>query len=78
MKVGVCGIACERCPRMQNATCPSGEAGCRPKLNPFCKISSCAFEKGVDLCFNCPSFPCELTKGGPIAYGYCLYLANKG
>lgn len=34
MRGGVCGITCERCPRMQKGVCPSGGAGCRPRDNP--------------------------------------------
>jgi hypothetical protein len=50
MKIGVCGIACEKCPRRTNKTCPNGETGCIPKENPFCKIAACVFAKGVQLC----------------------------
>jgi hypothetical protein len=32
-----------------------------------CGIAACAFEKGVSLCFECPEFPCETIKSGPIA-----------
>jgi hypothetical protein len=78
MRIGVCGIACEKCPRQVRHQCPNGDAGCRPKSNPFCKIATCAFEKGVSLCFECAEFPCETTKSGPIAYGYCRYIAMKG
>jgi hypothetical protein len=76
MKISVCGIACEKCPRMTKGTCPSGEAGCRPKNNPYCKISTCAYNKNISLCFECPEFPCETTKQGPIDYEYCRYLAG--
>jgi len=77
MKVGVCGIACERCPRMAQDECPSGKQGCKPKQNQFCKISTCAFTRGVELCFACSEFPCETTKEGPIAYGYCQFISGK-
>ena len=77
MRIGVCGIACEKCPRMTAKTCPNGESGCTPKQNAFCKISTCAFEKGMSLCFECSSFPCEMTKSGPVNYGYCEYLTGK-
>jgi len=77
MKIGVCGIACEKCPRMVQKKCPSGEQGCVPKDNKFCKISTCAFTKGVRLCFECQDFPCEMTKTGPINYGYCSYISGK-
>lgn len=78
MRIGVCGIACEMCPRMRRGVCPSGEDGCRPKDNPFCKVATCAHGKGVDLCFECPEFPCETTKEGPINYEYCRYIAGNG
>ena len=77
MKIGVCGIACEKCPKMKNKSCPNKEEGCKPKNNPFCKISKCAYEKHASLCFECHDFPCETTKSGPISYGYCQYLSGK-
>jgi len=77
VKVGVCGIACEKCPRMVKGACPNGDVGCVPKENRFCKIATCAFRKGVKLCFECTEFPCETTKERPIAYGYCQYISGK-
>jgi hypothetical protein len=77
VKVGVCGVACEKCPRMVRGACPSGEAGCRPRESPFCKVATCAHRRGVELCFRCPEFPCETTRLGPIDYGYCTYIAGK-
>jgi hypothetical protein len=77
MKIGVCGIACEKCPRMTSATCPSYPEGCRPKENKFCAIATCAHQKGVQLCFECAEFPCETSKSGPVSFGYCQYLAGK-
>jgi len=77
MKIGVCGIACEKCPRMVKGTCPAGDQGCVPRENKFCKICTCAHEKGVRLCFECKDFPCETTKSGPINYGYCTFLAGR-
>jgi hypothetical protein len=77
LKIGVCGIACEMCPRMIRGTCPNGVEGCVAKENPFCQISSCAYSKGVKLCFACSYFPCETTKSGPVSYNYCKYIADK-
>lgn len=34
MKIGVCGIACEVCPKMVKGTCPNGEQGCVAKQEP--------------------------------------------
>lgn len=77
MRIGVCGIACEVCPRMTKGICPNKETGCEPKENKFCKIASCAHKKGVRYCFSCKSFPCETTKDGPISFGYCQYIGGR-
>ena len=62
---------------MTRGECPNGETGCTPRQNDFCRICSCAFEKGVKLCFECDKFPCDLFREGPISYGFCQYLAGK-
>jgi hypothetical protein len=77
MRIGVCGIACEVCPKMAKGSCPNGEAGCTPRSNKFCRICTCAFERGVRYCFECGAFPCETTKLGPVSFGYCQYLAGE-
>lgn len=77
MRAGVCGVACEFCPRMVKGDCPNGVNGCVPRENRFCKICTCAFEKGVNRCFECADFPCANTRSGPIAYDYCGYIAGK-
>jgi hypothetical protein len=77
MKIAVCGIACEACPRMARGICPNGDAGCKPRENKFCAIATCAFRKGVARCFACAEFPCETTKQGPLSYGYCQYISGK-
>ncbi len=76
MRIGVCGIACEKCPKMTKGECPNGEAGCVPRENNLCKICTCGFKKGVRFCFECSEFPCELTREGPISYGFCQYLSG--
>jgi hypothetical protein len=78
VKIGVCGIACEICPKMTAGKCPNGENGCGPKENKFCKIASCAYGRGVEHCFGCKEFPCETTTMGPISFGYCQYISGKG
>jgi len=61
LKIGVCGLVCEECPKYVKKECP----GCRP--NEFCPLPECAKEKSVDLCFNCEEFPCKLNyEKGPI------------
>jgi len=77
LRIGVCGIACEKCPRMSMGRCPNGPQGCVPKENRFCAISTCAHHRGASFCFECPEFPCTTTKQGPIAYGYCQFISGK-
>jgi len=67
VRIGVCGVACEKCPRMVAGACPSRDVGCVPKENKSCAIATCAFRKGVKLCFECEELPCETTKTGPIS-----------
>ena len=62
MRIGVCGIACEKCPRMVKGICPNGEKGCEPRESKFCKVASCALKRGVRMCFECSEFPCETSK----------------
>jgi hypothetical protein len=78
IKIGVCGIACEACPRMTKGMCPHGTQGCTPQMNEMCAVATCAFKKGVRLCFECPEFPCDTTKKGPISYGYCEFISGRG
>lgn len=77
MKISVCGIACQKCPKMQKALCPNGISGCIPALTGPCKIKHCAFHKKVRTCFECKEFPCSLTKEGPISLGFCNYIAGS-
>ena len=77
MRIGVFGIAYERCLRMVADKHPSGKRVCILKENRFCKISTCAFNKGVKICFECPDFPCETNKQGPIDFGYCMFISGK-
>jgi hypothetical protein len=76
IRIGVCGVGCEVCPKRTSGKCPNGESGCVPRTNPFCAICTCAYTKGITHCFQCPEFPCETTKQGPISYGYCQYIAG--
>ncbi len=78
MKIGVCGIACEKCPMMVKGKCPNGERGCTPKENRMCQVATCAYRKGLRLCFECSEFPCETTKLGPIKHGFCQFIAGEG
>lgn len=48
-----------------------GEAnceGCRDGVSklPGCGIAQCIKEKGVDFCFECPSFPCDKADFEPL------------
>ncbi len=46
------------------------DSGCKADIaeNPEddrCKIRQCCFQKGLDLCNECPEFPCDLLKSNP-------------
>jgi len=75
---GVCGLACEICPRPDKGKCLCGETTCTAgtdpravdKLKEFeanignpCPVLKCAIEKGVDYCFRCDEFPCKIHDG---------------
>ena len=77
MRIGVCGVACEICPKMNACACPNGETGCLPRENRFCAICACAHQRGVRYCFACSEFPCAKTAQGPISLGFCQHLAGK-
>lgn len=54
MKISVCSVYCERCPKFVKGQC----SGC--SANPVCKIPQCAERKKVEFCFDCKEFPCKL------------------
>ena len=64
--IAPCGMNCMVCyvHLKKKKPCP----GCRqqddatPEHCRKCKIKDCAFEKGVDLCIECISFPCSVIK----------------
>jgi len=46
------------------------DSGCKADIakNPEddrCKIRQCCSGKGLDLCFECPEFPCDLLESNP-------------
>lgn len=46
------------------------DSGCKADIadNPEddrCNIRQCCYQKGFDLCCECPSFPCNLLKNNP-------------
>ncbi|NIQ07697.1 MAG: DUF3795 domain-containing protein, partial [Candidatus Korarchaeota archaeon] len=46
------------------------DSGCKADIaeNPEedrCKIRQCCHQKGLDLCCECPSFPCDMLKNNP-------------
>ena len=69
----VCGLACEVCGFPDRSLCPVDRCGpgtnpeAPAKLEKFkaamghpCLILECAINKGVDHCFRCDEFPCEI------------------
>jgi len=72
LKIGVCGLACGKCPMYIKKECQ----GCRP--NEACPLPKCAQEKGIAFCFECKEFPCKLSyEKGPIVSGLLDYWKSK-
>ena len=67
MRIGVCGIACEKCPRMQKGSCPNGTAGCVARENNFCQICNCAPPKALNSALNAKSSPVKPPSKDPSA-----------
>ncbi|MFH1289276.1 MAG: DUF3795 domain-containing protein [Patescibacteria group bacterium] len=71
-KIGVCGLICSKCPLFVAAEC----SGCKP--NEVCPLPNCSKKKGVELCFKCKEFPCNLSyKKGPIVKELLDYFKEK-
>jgi hypothetical protein len=64
--VGVCGLDCGLCPRYYTAG-PSRCPGCAgpdfPNKHPSCSFITCCVKKrGLEVCGECPDFPCAKFK----------------
>ena len=51
----LCGLNCGLCTMRIGGHCPSCGQGNRP-----CKVARCAVARGVEYCFECPEYPCQL------------------
>ena len=51
----LCGLNCGLCTMRIGGHCPGCGQGNRP-----CKVARCAMERGVEYCFECPEYPCEI------------------
>ena len=61
-----CGMNCAVCYAhlRTRRTCPGcrGPEESQPAYCRRCQISACAIQRGIDFCFECQSFPCNLIK----------------
>ena len=57
-----CGIECEQCDYREKFKCP----GCRKAEGKIfwgeCELAKCSMAKGIDFCYECGEFPCDLLK----------------
>ena len=51
----LCGLNCGLCTMRLGGHCPGCGQGNRP-----CKVARCAMQRGVEYCFECPDYPCEI------------------
>ena len=61
-----CGMNCAVCYAhlRKKKTCPGcrGEENNQPAYCRRCRIRDCAFRRGINFCFECTSFPCNIIK----------------
>jgi len=63
-----------------SSICPGckAEVHIRKPGEDRCKIRQCCFSKGLDLCNECPDFPCELLKSNPgVIKFHCIKNLNE-
>jgi hypothetical protein len=64
--IGVCGLDCGLCPRYYTAgpsRCPGCDGPDFLKKHPSCSfITCCVKKKGLEVCGQCPEFPCAKFK----------------
>ena len=64
--VGVCGLDCGLCPRYYTkgpSRCPGCGGPDFPNKHPSCSfITCCVKKKGLEVCAECPDFPCPKFK----------------
>lgn len=71
MLLSLCGLNCGLCPINLAGHCP----GCGGGLgNQPCPIARCSLShEGVEYCFQCQSFPCELYRDGMTYDSFITY-----
>jgi len=61
-----CGVNCLACYMHLRKKKPClgclGQENSKPEHCRICKIKTCTKNKGVDYCFSCSMFPCEIIK----------------
>jgi hypothetical protein len=64
--IGVCGLDCGLCPRYYTAglsRCPGCAGPDFPSKHPSCSfITFCVKKRGLEVCGQCPEFPCPKFK----------------
>ena len=64
--IGVCGLDCGLCPRYYTkgpSRCPGCGGPDFPNKHPSCSfITCCVKKKGLEVCAECPDFPCPKFK----------------
>ena len=51
----LCGLNCGLCTMRIGGHCPGCGQGNRP-----CQVARCAVARGVEYCFECTEYPCQL------------------
>lgn len=56
---GICGMYCGKCSKYKNGSCDGCGSDNHYNDHQTCPFYDCAFEKGVNWCFECNLFPCN-------------------
>lgn len=68
----LCGLNCGLCTMRIGGHCPSCGQGNRP-----CKVARCAVARGVEYCFECPEYPCQLYDHADVRDSFITHLNQK-
>lgn len=70
--LSLCGLNCGLCTMRIGGHCPGCGQGNRP-----CRAARCAMERGVEYCFECADYPCEICEHADEHDSFITHLNQK-
>ena len=68
----LCGLNCGLCTMKLGGYCPGCGQGNKP-----CKVARCGMERGIEYCYECPEYPCELYEHADDYDSFITHLHQK-